>query len=292
MIKRYSSRSGITLLEVLIAIGILAIGLSSVVALVPAGRSQASRAVVHDRAATLAANVLADAATAGWLRDGLLTAALTPNTVIVIDPASATQYLPGTAVGTIAGGTMREAGIFSHSSTSPGAAEAARLFLQGSDDVIVADALTQDDPPLHLFVDGSRGFQGRMTALAGIAPNDSNAWQPGRLSVVVFHNRDPSVFAIPATLQSFRLNIAPAALPADRTLRDIVKPGVVIFANNRFHQILSANARPGEAEFFLTLSTGALLASGGAAVPVTLLPDSVGLAERTYTPESGGGLAR
>ena len=36
-------RRGITLLEVLISIGILAIGLSSVVALVPAGRSQASR---------------------------------------------------------------------------------------------------------------------------------------------------------------------------------------------------------------------------------------------------------
>jgi type II secretory pathway pseudopilin PulG len=291
MSTRHSSRSGITLLEVLIAIGILAIGLSSVVALVPAGRSQASRAVVLDRAATLAANVLADAATAGWLRDGVLTAPLSSGTVVIVDPASAAAYLPGTAVGTIALVKMREAGIFSGTATPAAAAEAARLFLQGSDDVIVTDALTQNDPPLHLFVDGSRAYQGRMTAFVGIAPNDV-AWQPGRLSVVVFHNRDPSVFAIPATLQSFRLTIAPADLPADRTLRDIVKPGGVLFANNRFHQILSANARPGEAEVFLTLSTGALLASGGAAVPVTLLPDSVGLAERTYTPESGGGFAR
>lgn len=289
MIMRYPSRSGITLLEVLIAIGILAIGLSSVVALVPAGRSQASRAVVLDRAAALAANVLADAATAGWLRDGVLTAPLAPNTVVVVDPASATAYLPGTAVGTIAVGNMRAAGIFSGTATPAGAAEAARLFLQGSDDVLVADALTPDDPPLHLLVDGSRAYQGRMTAMVGIAPDDADAWRPGRLSAVVFHNRDPDAasLALGGSLDDFKLSLS--AVPPGRTFRDVVKPGAVIFADGRFHQIMSANARPGSSTAFVTLSTGADLAG---AHPVELLPDSVGLAERTYTPESGGGFAR
>jgi len=43
-------RNGITLMEVLIAIGILAVGLSSVAALMPAAGSQAKKAVVADRA--------------------------------------------------------------------------------------------------------------------------------------------------------------------------------------------------------------------------------------------------
>jgi len=68
-----AARRGITLMEVLISIGILAIGLTSVVALVPAGRSQAARGIVLDRAATVGANALADAITAGFTRFDSLT---------------------------------------------------------------------------------------------------------------------------------------------------------------------------------------------------------------------------
>ena len=60
-----SSRRGITLMEVLISIGILAVGLTSVVSLVPAGQSQAARAVILDRAAAAVANGLHDAVTYG-----------------------------------------------------------------------------------------------------------------------------------------------------------------------------------------------------------------------------------
>ena len=58
-------RRGITLMEVLISIGILAVGLTSVVSLVPAGQSQAARAVILDRAAAAVANGLQDAVTFG-----------------------------------------------------------------------------------------------------------------------------------------------------------------------------------------------------------------------------------
>jgi len=68
-----SARRGITLMEVLISIGILAVGLTSVVALVPAGRSQASRGIIYDRATTMATNALADAITAGFTRFDSLT---------------------------------------------------------------------------------------------------------------------------------------------------------------------------------------------------------------------------
>lgn len=80
-------RAGITLLEVLISIGILAVGLSSLVALMPAARSQAERAVVLNHAGVLAANALADAATFGLLRADSLTVAPTASVPVIVDPA-------------------------------------------------------------------------------------------------------------------------------------------------------------------------------------------------------------
>jgi type II secretory pathway pseudopilin PulG len=80
-------RAGITLLEVLISIGILAIGLSSLVALMPAARSQAERAFVLNHAGVLAANALADAATFGLLRADALTVPPTAAVPVIVDPA-------------------------------------------------------------------------------------------------------------------------------------------------------------------------------------------------------------
>ncbi len=53
-------RSGMTLLEVLIAAGILVVGLSSVAAMLPAASALLGEAILTDRAATLAANAAAD----------------------------------------------------------------------------------------------------------------------------------------------------------------------------------------------------------------------------------------
>lgn len=55
-----SARSGLTLLEVLIAAGILVVGLSSVAAILPAASSLLGEAIVTDRATALAANAVAD----------------------------------------------------------------------------------------------------------------------------------------------------------------------------------------------------------------------------------------
>jgi type II secretory pathway pseudopilin PulG len=86
---RSAARRGITLMEVLISIGILAVGLTSVVALVPAGRSQASRGIIYDRATTMATNALADAVTAGFTRlDSLTPVSEDYNGDGVLDPAS------------------------------------------------------------------------------------------------------------------------------------------------------------------------------------------------------------
>jgi len=62
------SRSGLTLLEVLVACGILVMGLASVAALLPAAASVLAEASATDRAGTLAANAAADLEFRGTLK--------------------------------------------------------------------------------------------------------------------------------------------------------------------------------------------------------------------------------
>lgn len=286
-------RRGITLLEVLIAIGILAIGLSSVVAILPAAKSQATRAVVLDRASGLAANLLADAATFGLLREGALSA--TSGSLAIIDPAAPpgaynSLVAPPLVLPSTLQVTLRKAGIFSTSASGNSPADYHRLFTEGRDDVLVGDPPTPDDLPTHFFVDGTRAYQGRMTALLAVRP-PAAAPQQGLASVIVFHNRDVLQPIVTGEATGVTLSILPANVPAGRTFRDLVKPGVVIHAAGRFHQLTSAaiqgDTSPMDA--YVTLSTGTTFAPG---TIVTLFPDSVGLAERPYTPEVNGAFLR
>ena len=57
---KLADRSGFSLLEVLVASGILVVGLASVAALLPAAATRMHQAVVQDRAGALAANAYAD----------------------------------------------------------------------------------------------------------------------------------------------------------------------------------------------------------------------------------------
>jgi hypothetical protein len=61
------ARSGISLLEVLISIGILSIGLLSTLALIPAGRFYMKRAAVDDRAAAVVPSAFSNLSTQGML---------------------------------------------------------------------------------------------------------------------------------------------------------------------------------------------------------------------------------
>lgn len=287
-----TSRRGITLLEVLIAIGILAIGLSSVVAILPAAKSQATRAVVLDRASGLAANLLADAATFGLLRDGALNPALTlPNQIAIIDPAVTASYASAAILAAnLVQPALRSAGIFSTTTAANAPPDYHRLFTEGRDDVLLGDPPTPDDLPTHYFVDGARAYQGRMTALLAMAPPAAPPGH-GTLSVVVFHNRDVSQPVVGGMLQGVELSILAANVPAGRTFRDLVRPGVVIYANGRFHQVMSAATPPGgtPTSAYITTSTNETFSAG---TPMALFPDSVGLAERPYTPEVNGAFLR
>jgi type II secretory pathway pseudopilin PulG len=280
-------RPGITILEVLIALGILAVGLSSVAALVPAARSQGVRAVILDRASLLAANTLADAATFGLLRSGTDTLNISDPRppIMVIDPAGTTL---GTGGATHPNVLPRVTGIFNGGAANLPAAQ--RLIFQGRDDVTVTAGQTADDPPLNQVVDGVRGFEGRMTSLLCLSGIGAG---PHRATVVVFHNRDtsdPTMLVLSGTVINSGLLVASImpGLPAGRTITDVVKPGIVLRdpTLGRFHQAVAVSRNGDGSILYLSLTPGGPLTNGTHAVEI--LPDSVGLAERMFIPEGVG----
>jgi hypothetical protein len=254
----------------MISIGVLSIGLVSVAALIPAGKSQAGRAIVLDRAGIMAANALADAVNFGLLRP----AALTASGTFVVDL--------GTGLSGITSGTLRSQGIYSTASTASAPASFHRLFMQGRDDIVLTPPVTDDDLPTNLFIDGARAFEGRLTCMYVLTTDT-----PSRLATVVFHNRDPSATVLTGTMTSGRITTASLAGLGDRTAKELMKPGAVLYAANGLHQILAAAFDATGDSAFLTLSTGPAITTSGT-ITFQLLPDSVGLAETTYRPETSG----
>jgi type II secretory pathway pseudopilin PulG len=352
MLLAHQNRRAITLMEVLISIGILAIGLSSVVALIPAARSQAARAVVLDRAAVMAANGLADAVTVGMTRresligftedingNGVLDLAETDaNSNGLVDPAEdvngngvfdpAEDMAPANGViderfvplrlptvvvdplttatsaflFNVQRATLRPEGIYA---TTPlplalaplltGATVYRKYVCEGRDDVALSPGASPEDIPANRFdvlgtvdtlgnpTSAVRSFEGRMSCLY-LLQSGSPSGNPGRLSVVVFHSRDPSQLVVTGTLENGYLTV-PTLNLGDRLFRDVVRPGGVLYDTTyrRLHQIASSNADLAGASAWLTLSTGTLLSTG--TFTVQILPDSVGLAERPFLPE-------
>jgi type II secretory pathway pseudopilin PulG len=286
------TRRGITILEVLISIGILAIGLTSVLAMVPAARSQSARAVILDRAAALASNVLADAVTFGLLlADG---STLTSGTVtpVVIDAA-------GAVLASATNGSLKNTGIFGFGvASSPAAFH--QSVLQSRDDIVLVSGTTSpDDPPLNSVIDGTRGYEGRMTGLLCLSGIGGGLQ---RASVVVFHSRDVNLIGLGAggnplitgTMVSGTLALLTADLRG-RQLDEFIRPGTVAYASGTFHQLTAATVANEVssggttiANVFLTSVKDAAIGSGSTAIAIQFLPDSVGLAERTYTPEAVG----
>jgi hypothetical protein len=113
------------------------------------------------------------------------------------------------------------------------------------------------------------------------------------MSVVVFHARDPSSLVLTGTLTGTVLTIDPSSFSSlgSRTVADVVRLGVVVYTstNNRFHQVTSAvisgTGGTGPYNAYMTFTSGTMLTSG-ASWQVQFLPDSVGLAERPFSPES------
>jgi hypothetical protein len=311
-------------MEVLISIGILAIGLTSVVSLVPAGQSQAARAVVLDRAATAAANGLADAVTFGFTRaDSVIlsgTSVATPGSVSILDPEilriEAEKGLakwPNASFPNAAGAAIKQTGVYSPNGLAPAAPwQTARLFGQGRDDIVATAGSGADDPPVNVQTSGVRAFQGRMTSLfsLALADNVSNSRAPtagdvAKLTVVVFHNRAPadeSGLTVPAVFDEVTqsLSMKVTDIPSGRTFNEIIRPGVVIYdptktpageQYQRWSQVLMASvdesANSGIIRAFVTFASPR--PNSGT---VRVLLDSVGMAEQMIVVEGSSGYTR
>ncbi len=325
----HAARKGITLMEVLISIGILAVGLTSVVSLVPAGQSQAARAVILDRAAAMVANGLQDAVTFGMTRpDSIATDPVGGGPVIVFDPVR--QHFGGLADQDFPNAVrawVKPSGVYSQAS-SPNAYPAGMQVWQGTqswqvmqlaaqsrDDVLVSPGAGPDDPPVNRFDgNGVRLFNGRMTCIFSVARADNQlttalaAGDQAKLTVIAFHNRDTTDTGtrwVQATFDGAKLTIDPASIPGGRTLKEIVRPGAVIYDPNktlatnqymRWSQLLMASVDSTDGTVYVTFSSpppGINDADGDGApdagtLPVRILLDSVGMAEQMVVLEGPG----
>ena len=293
-------RNGITLMEVLIAIGILAIGLSSVAALMPAAGSQAKKAVVADRAASMAENALADAITIGLTRQANL---VSGTTRIVFDPVGDPL---------IAGMTfqnMTNHGMFGGGAVLTSGSGVQKLFGQNRDDLVYNEPASEDALPTNTFFNGTRGFLGRTSCVwlleSLYSTVDLVDSESARLSAVLFHERDQaladeSVFngGGTATIDGNGLITWTGPLPDGKTSKQIFKPGTVIVRHNPFVDVSNNTASP--AAYVLRAAPGSpsgdvyaiaddsrltQFSASATSDSVSILVGSVGLAQKIVTLE-------
>ena len=165
--KTYSTRAGITLMEVLISIGILAVGLTAVITIIPAAGSQAQKALTESNKANVGLAAIDDAITRG-----------------ILSPPGAPPFV----VDPVGNAPFAGLALESLSGLSPGIA-ADEVFRSQDDVVYTLDNSGQEDPPQPLFYtdDAKRLSEGIYSWLATLVPQGGENYL---LSVVSFHRRE------------------------------------------------------------------------------------------------------
>lgn len=174
-------RRGISLLEVLISMGILSVGLASVLALIPAGKSQAKRAAIEDGRGALGASALEDCVNRGLLRKTLWQPSSTG--AVVWDPLF--KSLTNSDATFPAG--LAPIKLSTIGTAIPPCDDVAR----GQDDLVfVVPENDEAAPPSPRFSNGKRLAEGHFSWLATLVPADTSSTpEYYRLSVVEFHKR-------------------------------------------------------------------------------------------------------
>ena len=173
--KTNSTRAGITLMEVLISIGILAVGLTAVITIIPAAGSQAQKALTETNKANVGLAALNDAITRGIL-------ALSASPPFVVDPI-------GNALGSALPSTVLP--LETLDGLNQGIA-AGDVFRSQDDVSYTLENSGQDNPPRPLFYEENaskvkRLSEGTYSWLATLMPQGGENYL---LSVVSFHRRD------------------------------------------------------------------------------------------------------
>ncbi len=150
-------RHGITLMEVLISIGILSSWRTAVVSLIPAGGSEAKKAIIEDRKAHVALAALDDAITRGILNPGRW------STIPAVPYTCVFEPLGGVTLG------LTAVDVLGLSASSLPATEVFR----GQDDVFYTLQNSGDDgPPQPVYFSGNtkRLSEGNYSWLATLVP--------------------------------------------------------------------------------------------------------------------------
>ena len=183
--KTNSTRAGITLMEVLISIGILSVGLTAVITIIPAAGSQAQKALTETNKANVGLAALNDAITRGILGD------LPADPPFVVDPIGDTVFA-GLSLQTLGG-------------LNQGIA-ADEVFRLQDDVVYTTEDSGQDGPAQPVFYtdnDVKRASEGVYSWLATLVPEGGAAGGENfLLSVVSFHRRDATNAPVEKTLDA------------------------------------------------------------------------------------------
>lgn len=183
------SRAGLTLLEVLVACGILVIGLSSIAAMLPAAGSRLAQATQADRAGVMAANAYAEVA-----NRGLVSADLFASGTKACVFGKALAEVP--AVSTAAGDVTAVASGAINARIDP----TTGFWLH--DDLVYLPA-TSADVPNNAFVSGTTRIRQYNEGVCWGAMVSSTATAevgvPATLSIAVFKKEGGPPLAIPLT---------------------------------------------------------------------------------------------
>jgi Tfp pilus assembly protein PilV len=283
------SRNGISLLEVLISIGILAVGLTSVLSFIPAGHSMAKTSLVTDQAAVVASNALADLATQGFLRAESLSGVTSP---VIIDPFGSSGMWTGVGGNAT---VLRQAGVLaSPALASPARSSPASQHSFRSRDDVVYNVPDSDEDVTNRYADDSRAYKGNFSWLAILSKAGGGAMSAGdevTLSVIVFHNRDMSQG--PVSLGSYNnpgptqvlWPAGPGPLVPDRKNSEFFRSNGVCLVQTTsaisFRRIAIAAINDDD--------SGAFLEFDGVQPPsatIYAIPDAAAVVEKTVTLES------
>lgn len=176
-------RNGITLLEVLVACGILVVGLASLASVLPAAGSRLAQATVEDRAGLLATNAYAEIVNRGLASSDLFQAnSLTKACVF----GSGLDAVPGIAEGNVRGDTYCQV---ANTAVLAQRIDMSRGFLLEDD--LVYGSPTSTETPLNQFFNNNAGpreyragicWGAMLTPLSGTAAAGAEA----TLSAAVF----------------------------------------------------------------------------------------------------------
>ena len=252
--------------------------------------------MIIDRATSLANNAIADAVTCGFTRPTSFVAQSPTAATVIFDPILPDPSVWITEINDPASppllttATLKAAGVAAATtSTTLSDPAVARLFCQARDDLVFTPPAGPDDPPTNSIVNGIRSFQGRTSCL--IALTEANSGSPplaagdlATLSVVVFHNRDTVAPLLSATLSTSGLLTLAAPPPDSRSIRSIIRPGVVLAVRDagriRFARLAMAAADATSQSAYISL-VGKSLSSSSSPWTAWVLVDSVSLLEQT-----------